>query len=160
MLQTIQSPILALKPPIRSTPLNTSPKLHADTHKTSNLSPKRQKMQAQNLTRGYIYIWRSIYIYIHTYIHMCVYFCSGQVTLLTQKSKIEALQNFTNLTRNSLKESFFPQQHCPTTHKGAPKQMVSKMANSGDFQTSNFGKCTSNFGTLSGGSLAPKKVSN
>ena len=39
-------------PPIPSTPLNTNPKLHADTHKTSNLSPKRLKMRAQNLTKG------------------------------------------------------------------------------------------------------------
>ena len=58
LLQTIQSPILAFKPPIPSTPLNTNPKFHADTHKTSNLSPKRLKMRAQNLTKGiYGLVW-------------------------------------------------------------------------------------------------------
>ena len=60
MLQTIQCPILVFKPPIPSTPLNTIPKLHADTHKISNLSPKRLKMWAQKLSKG-------IYIYTHIY---------------------------------------------------------------------------------------------
>ena len=52
-------PILVFKPPIPSTPLNTNPKLHADTHKTSNLSPKRLKNAGPKT-----WLEANIYIYI------------------------------------------------------------------------------------------------
>ena len=66
MLQTIQSPILAFKPPIPSTPLNTNPKRtiipsHIQTHSSPlahitkevrNKKTKEQEDQGQKMTRG------------------------------------------------------------------------------------------------------------
>ena len=78
MFQTIQSPILAFKPSIPSTPLNKRPKLHPDTHKTSHLNPKRLKRWAPNRLKA---IYVCIYIYIHIVFFVC--FCSLLFFLLS-----------------------------------------------------------------------------
>ena len=97
MLQTIQSQILAFKPPIPSTPFNTNPKLHADTHNTRKLSPKKLKMWAQKRSKCY-------YIYIYIYMAVGSFAAANFVILgifpnfIVKNGEKEMLQNLPHLS--------------------------------------------------------------